>query len=111
MYSQEYDVFRVSYEEQMQVNGKLKSKSKRSAPHSFLRLRCFRGIGIGRCGSNADLLKQLFTPHVVMVSSVSIIVIVMVTVGLSYYCYKLKTENRIEPSEDVGNLNGSRETL
>ena len=37
-----------------------------------------------------------------MVSSVSIIVIVMVTVGLSYYCYKLKTENRIEPSEDVG---------
>ena len=63
----------------------------------------FRGIGIGRCGSNADLLKQLFTPHVVMVSSVSIIVIVMVTVGLSYYCYKLKTENRIEPSEDVEN--------
>ena len=61
----------------------------------------FRGIGIGRCGSNADLLKQLFTPHVVMVSSVSIIVIVMVTVGLSYYCYKLKTENRIEPSEEV----------
>ena len=56
-------------------------------------------------------MKQLFTPHVVMVSSVSIIVIVMVTVGLSYYCYKLKTENRIEPSEDVGNLNGSRETL
>ena len=38
-----------------------------------------------------------------MVSSVSIIVIVMVTVGLSYYCYKLKTENRIEPSEDVKN--------
>ncbi len=63
----------------------------------------FRGIGIGRCGSNADLLKQLLTPHVVMVSSVSIIVIVMVTVGLSYYCYKLKTENRIEPSEDVWN--------
>ena len=48
-------------------------------------------------------MKQLFTPHVVMVSSVSIIVIVMVTVGLSYYCYKLKTENRIEPSEDVKN--------
>ena len=47
------------------------------------------------------MLKQLFTPHVVMVSSVSIIVIVMVTVGLSYYCYKLKTENRIEPSEEV----------
>ena len=56
-------------------------------------------------------MKQLFTPHVVMVSSVSIIVIVMVTVGLSYYCYKLKTENRIEPSEDVGNLNDSRENL
>ena len=34
-----------------------------------------QGIGVGRCGSNADLLKQLFTPHVVMVSSVSIIVI------------------------------------
>ena len=84
-------------------------KNKSKAPHLFW--RCFRGIGIGRCGSNADLLKQLFTPHVVMVSSVSIIVIVMVTVGLSYYCYKLKTENRIEPSEDVGNLNCSRETF
>jgi len=72
-----------------------------------------RGIGIGRCGSNADLLKQLFTPHVVMVSSVSIIVIVMVTVGLSYYCYKLKTENRIEPSEDEEHdvANGGVKTL
>merc|ERR1711976_355148 len=59
-----------------------------------------RGIGIGRCGSNADLLKQLFTPNVVMVSSVSIIIIVMVTVGLPYYCYKLKTETRVEPSEE-----------
>ena len=29
------------------------------------------------------------------------IVIVMVTVGLSYYCYKLKSENRVEPSEQV----------
>merc|ERR1712117_736622 len=53
-----------------------------------LKSKC-KGIGIGRCGSNADLLKQLFTPNVVMVSSVSIIIIVMVTVGLSYYCYKL----------------------
>ena len=61
-----------------------------------------QGIGVGRCGSNADLLKQFFTPHVVMVSSVSVIVIVMVTVGLTYYCYKMKTENRIEPSEEVG---------
>ena len=25
----------------------------------------------------------------------------MVTVGLSYYCYKLKSENRVEPSELV----------
>ena len=25
----------------------------------------------------------------------------MVTVGLSYYCYKLKSENRVEPSEQV----------
>ena len=32
---------------------------------------------------------------------VAIIFVVMVTVGLSYYCYKLKTENRIEPSEEV----------
>ena len=87
----------------------MRSESEGSVPYLFL--RCFRGIGIGRCGSNADLLKQLFTPHVVMVSSVSIIVIVMVTVGLSYYCYKLKTENRIEPSEDVRNLNVSREIL
>ena len=47
---------------------------------------------------------MLFTPHAVMVGSVSIIVIVMITVGLTYYCYKLKTENRIEPSEEVRKL-------
>ena len=85
-----------------------------------LKSKC-KGIGIGRCGSkfiicmanlqiincvllllgNADLMRMLFTPHAVMVGSVSIIVIVMITVGLTYYCYKLKTENRIEPSEEV----------
>ena len=59
------------------------------------------GFGVGRCGTMRDMLVKLFTPHVVMVSVVSIIVIVMVTVGLSYYCYKLKSENRVEPSEQV----------
>ena len=60
-----------------------------------------RGFGVGRCGTMRDMLVKLFTPHVVMVSVVSIIVVVMVTVGLSYYCYKLKSENRVEPSEQV----------
>merc|ERR1719348_2354425 len=64
-----------------------------------LKSKC-KGIGIGRCGSNADLMRMLFTPHAVMVGSVSIIVIVMITVGLTYYCYKLKTETRVEPTED-----------
>ena len=64
-----------------------------------LKSKC-KGLGLGRCGGNADLIKMLLTPHVIMVSSVSIIVIVMVTVALTYYCYKMKTENRIEPAED-----------
>ena len=44
-----------------------------------------------------DLLDLL----VLFLLDVAIIFVVMVTVGLSYYCYKLKTENRIEPSEEV----------
>ena len=36
-----------------------------------------------------------------MVTIVSVFVFVIVAIGLSYYCYKLKTENRIEPSEEV----------
>lgn len=59
-----------------------------------------KGIAVGRCGSRTDLLAKLFTPHVVMVTIVSVLVIVVVTVGLSYYCYKLKAENRVEPAED-----------
>jgi len=58
-----------------------------------------KGIAVGRCGSRTDLLAKLFTPHVVMVTVVSVLVIVVVTVGLSYYCYKLKAENRVEPAE------------
>ena len=59
-----------------------------------------KGIAVGRCGSRTDLLAKLFTPHVVMVTIVSVLVIILVTLGLSYYCYKLKTENRVEPSEE-----------
>ena len=59
-----------------------------------------KGIAVGRCGSRTDLLAKLFTPHVVMVTIISILVIVVVTVGLSYYCYRLKAENRVEPAEE-----------
>jgi len=58
-----------------------------------------KGIAVGRCGSRTDLLAKLFTPHVVMVTVVSLLVIIAVTVGLSYYCYRLKAENRVEPNE------------
>merc|ERR1711936_805672 len=56
-----------------------------------------KGIAVGRCGSRTDPQAKLFTPHVVMVTIVSVLTIVVVTVGLSYYCYKLKAENRVEP--------------
>ena len=49
--------------------------------------------------TRTDLLAKLFTPHVVMVTVVSLLVIIAVTVGLSYYCYRLKAENRVEPNE------------
>jgi len=57
------------------------------------------GIALGRCGSRTELLVALFTPHVVMVTIVSVFVFFIVTIGLSYYCYRLKSENKIAPTE------------
>ena len=37
-----------------------------------------------------DYLTALFTPHVVMVTIVSVFVFVIVAIGLSYYCYRVK---------------------
>ena len=34
-------------------------------------------------------MSALFTPHVVMVTIVSVFVFVIVTIGLSYYCYRV----------------------
>ena len=61
----------------MKANCKVEHQQRISTCYIYLSIYhiSIQGIGVGRCGSNADLLKQLFTPHVVMVSSVSIIVI------------------------------------
>ena len=59
-----------------------------------------KGIGVGRCVSRIDLLVKLFTPHIVTVTIFSVLVIILVTLGLSQYCYKLMTEKRVEPSEE-----------
>jgi len=62
-----------------------------------------KGIALGRCGSRTDLLVALFTPHVVMVTIVSVFVFVIVAIGLSYYCYRLRAENKIAPT-DTGSV-------
>ena len=67
---QEHDLLTVPHEGKLQ--GRTTTENIYKLPIYLLSIQ---GIGVGRCGSNADLLKQLFTPHVVMVSSVSIIVI------------------------------------
>jgi len=67
-----------------------------------------KGIALGRCGSRTDLLVALFTPHVVMVTIVSVFVFVIVAIGLSYYCYRLRAENKIGPTE-TGSLNVEEE--
>lgn len=67
-----------------------------------------KGIALGRCGSRTDLLVALFTPHVVMVTIVSVFVFVIVAIGLSYYCYRLRAENKIGPT-DTGSMNGENE--
>jgi len=67
-----------------------------------------KGIALGRCGSRTDLLVALFTPHVVMVTIVSVFVFVIVAIGLSYYCYRLRAENKISPT-DTGSVNGEGE--
>ena len=59
----------------MKANCKVDHQNLISTCYLYTMYISTQGIGVGRCGSNADLLKQLFTPHVVMVSSVSIIVI------------------------------------
>ena len=65
-----------------------------------------------------DYLTALFTPHVVMVTIVSVFVFVIVAIGLSYYCYRvrdshlrresraavqLRAENKIAPT-DTGSV-------
>lgn len=67
------------------------------------------GIALGRCGSRTDLLVALFTPHVVMVTIVSVFVFVIVTIGLSYYCYRLKAENKVVPA-DGSSVTGEEDT-
>merc|ERR1712038_1243284 len=71
-----------------------------------------KGIALGRCGSRTDLLVDyltaLFTPHVVMVTIVSVFVFVIVAIGLSYYCYRLRAENKIAPT-DTGSVVGDGE--
>ena len=72
-------------------------------------------------------MTALFTPHVVMVTIVSVFVFVIVAIGLSYYCYRvrssrkvqrkwkkrkvcsqLRAENKIAPTE-TGSVNGDTE--
>ena len=71
-----------------------------------------------------DYLTALFTPHVVMVTIVSVFVFVIVAIGLSYYCYRVKilpnredslsvffqlrAENKIAPT-DTGSVVGDGE--
>ena len=59
-----------------------------------------KGIAVGNCESRTDFLVRLFTPHIVTVTIMSVLVIILVTLGLSQYCYKLMTENRVEPSDE-----------
>ena len=42
-----------------------------------------------------DYLTALFTPHVVMVTIVSVFVFVIVAIGLSYYCYRVKPSHHL----------------
>ena len=58
-----------------------------------------KGIAVGNCGSRTDFLVMLFTPHIVTVTIVSVLVVILVAFRLSQ-TNKLMTENRVEPSDE-----------
>ena len=87
---------------------KIGSSMKEREPCSVKNMTCIKfpsknhckGIAVGRCVSRTDLLVKLFTPDIVTVTIFSVVVIIIVILGLSQHCYKLKTEYRVEPSEE-----------